>query len=116
MRHWPRKVSAWDGIATAPGATRSGNDPINPLRILRLRNRGLTYAAIGIQIAYEDGRQMPYVGAAVYRALREFQCGLRDEDGGREFRPATNKRCERCGISLGTGIGAVMRGWRVNAL
>jgi hypothetical protein len=71
---------------------RSGCDPINPLRIIRLRERGLTYRKIGILIAKEDGRSVPYLSETVYRAASDYRKGIRDADGEREFKPATNKR------------------------
>ena len=72
---------------------RSGCDPINPMRALRLRNRGLTYREIGAQIAQEDGRMMPYVSNSVYKVLRDFKRGIRDEEGERDdWKPATNRR------------------------
>jgi len=107
MRHWPRKISVWDNGSTAPAATRSGREPINPLRIKRLHERGLNYREIGEQIAKEDGRRVPYVYSAVYRALREYKVGIRDEDGERDdFIPATNRKARP--ITLGGGIGYVM--------
>ena len=108
MRYWPRRVSEWDGVRTAPVSTRSGPDPINPLRIARHRRRGLTYREIGILIAQEDGRRMPYVSAATYKALRDYERGIRDEDGERAFRPAQNKCEYRQTISLGAGIGQIL--------
>jgi hypothetical protein len=107
MRHWPRKISRWDDGATAPAATRSGRDPINPLRIQRLRKRGLSFGEIGRLIAHEDGRPMPYTHQGVYNALRRYLLGERDEDGEREnFIPATNRKAPP--ISLGAGIGTIL--------
>ena len=88
---------------------RSGKDPLDPIRIKRLRERGLTYRQIGITIAKEDGRMMPYTDAGVSNALRQFRLGNRDEDGERfDWRPATNKTDERKRVSLGTGIGMIL--------
>lgn len=107
MRHWPRKTSRWDDGATALATARSGPDPINPLRIQRLRKRGLSFGEIGKLIAREDGRPMPYTYQGVYNALRHYLLGERDEDGEREnFMPATNRKAPP--ISLGTGIGIIL--------
>lgn len=93
MRHWPRRYSVWDNDSTSKSSSRSGPDPINPLRVQRLRSRGLTYREIGTRIAREDGRQMAYCGCSVRRALMEYLSGRRDEDGERDdFIPATNRR------------------------
>ena len=66
-------------------ARREGNftNVLNPIRIAILRRKGLSYRAIGIKIASEDGRQMPYVAAACYKALKEYKDGVRTEDGDR---------------------------------
>lgn len=93
MRYWPRRVSPWDGYATAPSGSRGGPDPINPLRAMRLRARGLTYREIGAQIAREDGRRMPYLDISVYKALAQYVRGERDEDGERcDRQPAVSRR------------------------
>lgn len=107
----PRRASIFDGFRTAIEAVRSGQDPINPVRIDRLRSRGLTYRQIGIQIATEDGRAMSYTSAGVTKAHREWQRGNRDEEGEpMDWKPATNRVKRK--ISLGTGIGAILFGPR----
>jgi hypothetical protein len=93
MKHFPRRPSTWDGESTARMDVRSGPDPINPIRVQRLRRRGMTYRQIGVHIAREDGRQMPYCSHSVEKALRDFRRGYRDEDGERfDWKPATNRR------------------------
>lgn len=106
MRGFSGKSSRWSSGLTAPAEHRSGPDPINPLRIERLRQRGLTYHAIGVVIAKEDGRRMRYTAQGVKRAHWEWQKGIRDDEGDKPFRPATNKRQTK--ISLGAGIGAIL--------
>lgn len=81
MKHWPRRKSPWDGWGASVNKARSGQDPINPVRIQRLRRRGVTYKNIGIQIAKEDGRKMPYTSDSVFRAVKDYKIGRRDEDG-----------------------------------
>jgi hypothetical protein len=74
-------------------SARSGRDPINPIRVQRLRRRGLTFREIGILIAKEDGRLVPYTMEGVAQALYAFLRGDRDEDGERfDWKPATNRR------------------------
>lgn len=105
MRRRPRAASYWG--STAPAANRSGVDPINPLRIKRFRDRGLSFREIGILIAKEDGRQMPYTDAGVARAFYKYRDGERDEDGERsDFIPATYRKPRA--ISLGSGIGMIL--------
>jgi hypothetical protein len=67
----------------------------------------LSYRDIGIVIAREDGRKVPYTDMGVFHALKEYHRGIRDEDGERhDFVPATNRRPRP--ISLGPGIGLVL--------
>jgi hypothetical protein len=92
-------VSSWDGFSTTPANTRSGPDPINPLRIGRLRAKGLSYREIGIVIAREDGRRMPYLSVSVRWAFWEFTCGLRDEDGEKQFKPASVRKSRNISLA-----------------
>lgn len=80
---FPRRRSVWDGGSTAPPVFRGGRDPINPVRVAILRRRGMTYRAIGELIAKQDGRAVAYLAHSVQKALLEYRCGRRDEDGER---------------------------------
>jgi hypothetical protein len=71
-----------------------------------LRERGLSYREIGILIAKQDGRKMPYLALSVAGALRNFHRGNRDEDGEREFERATARQTKS--VSLGDGIGIII--------
>lgn len=53
----------------------------------------MSYRQIGILIAKQDSRKMPYGSHATYVALRKYLRGITDEDGERfDWKPAANRR------------------------
>jgi len=49
-------------------------------RAMALREAGMTWKAIGIQLAQEDGRETPYGGTAVYSAVRRYRWRTRSDN------------------------------------
>lgn len=100
----PCRISVWDGGSTAPAEHRSGRDPINPIRIERLRRRGLTWREIGMVLAKEDGRAMAFTSRGVYHAWQAYERGERDDDGERPFAPARARKQRPISLSAGVGV------------
>lgn len=48
---------------------KSGQKPINLDRVLVLYVRGLTYREIGIQVAKDEGRRVPYASSSISRVI-----------------------------------------------
>ncbi len=53
--------------------TRMWTNAINVPEALRLLRQGLTYKEIGIRLAKEEGRRMPYRPDSVENAIRKFR-------------------------------------------
>lgn len=61
-----------------PARVRTGREPINVARAVELyETKGMNWTKVGIQLAKEEGRPLPYTGAAVATAVHHHNKGRR---------------------------------------